>query len=196
MSNIILRNVKFLILWGIIMALLASIISLFLPKYYSGQSDVLITAYNRNGVDQYTQAKSAERVGEDLSQVVGTTDFYKKVMDVENATFDKNSWLSLSERKQRKLWQKNVSAGMNYGSSMLHLTVYAKTKAETVGFSQAIVATLVNHGWEYVGTDVTIKPVNDALVSTLPARPNFAINAFAGFVLGFLLSAWWVIKNR
>lgn len=195
MFNHLYRHGKFLFLWGILFAGLALIASLLFPKYYRAQSDVLIVVRGA-GSDSYTQAKSAQQIGDNLSQIVGTTDFYKKVMDNQSAQFDRSVWDNLSDRKQRKLWNKNVQVGMNYGSSLLHITVYAKTKDDAMAFSQAVVSTLVSNAWEYVGSDITIKTVNDPLVSFLFARPNLAVNALAGFVIGILLSGILIIKNK
>lgn len=190
------RHFKFIILWGMIIAILALVVSLILPKYYSADSDVLIMTRASGGVDPYTQAKSAERIGENLAQVLPTTDFYKKVMSQLDLEFDKNVWEDLTDRKQRKKWARDVRAGVKYGTNMMHITTYARTKIEAVNLSNAVVATVIKSGWEYVGNEVVVKPVNDPLVSFLPARPNMILNMILGFVLGILLSTLWVVKSK
>lgn len=187
---------KFLIFGGVLFAIIFFALSFLLPKQYSGQSEVLIMTYNRGGVDPYTQAKSAERIGEDLAQVMGTTDFYKKVMAYEKSEIDKQSWFNLTERKQRKKWQDDVRAGMKYGTSLMQITTYAKTKEQTMELSKTVINTLVSRGWEYVGNDVTIKPVNDPLISNFPARPNLFLNAVIGFILGVFVFGWWVVRYK
>ena len=189
------KHLKFIILWGVVCALLVFLLSMFLPKYYRADSDVLLLPRTVSSVDSYTQAKSTERVGENLSQVLATTDFYKKVMSQTNLGIDKTKWEKLSERQQRKAWARDVSASMKYGTSLMHIATYAKSKAEAVNLSNAVVGTIIKSGWEYVGSEMTIKPVNDPLVSTLPARPNLLLNTLLGFILGLILSTLWVAKE-
>lgn len=196
MLQAILKHIKLIIFWGVIVAVAAGGASLFLPWQYSAESQVLIISRDRSGVDPYTQAKSAERVGENLAAIMKTTDFFGKVMETTNASFDKNYWNNLSERDQRQKWQKNVESQMVYGTSLLNVRVYAKSKDEVKNFSETITQTLVSRGWEYVGGDVSLRLVNSALVSRLPARPNIAVNGLLGFVAGAVLAALWVAKYR
>ncbi|MBU0545951.1 hypothetical protein KKA13_01720 [Patescibacteria group bacterium] len=164
--------------------------------YYSAESQVLLISRSIAGVDPYTQAKAAERIGENLVQVMNTVDFYNKVMESNTVDFDRARWQNTSERNRRKQWQKDVVGEVVYGTSLLKLTAYARTQSDAQNFSQAITDTLVSRGWEYVGGDVTIKIVSTPLVSRLPARPNYVINAIAGFALGVLLSAWYVSRHK
>jgi len=190
------RHFKFIILWGVIFALISLFVGLILPKYYSAESDVLLMPRGITGVDSYTQAKSTERIGENLAQVLGTTDFYKKVMSQTIVEIDKTKWVDLSERKQRKKWARDIKASMSYGSSMMHISTYARTKEEAVKMSNAVVSTVIKSSWEYVGSGITVKPVNDPLTSFLPARPNLVLNIILGFVLGLVLSTLWVVKSK
>jgi len=144
-------------------------------------------------VDPYTQAKAAERIGENLAQVVKTADFYGKVME-SNGNFDRVRWQEMSERARRKEWQKDVQAEVTYGSGLLKITGYGRSQDDATAFTEAVTQTIATRGWEYVGGDVIIKIVNNPLVSRLPARPNFLLNTLVGFVLGGLLAAWWVVR--
>jgi hypothetical protein len=82
------------------------------------------------------------------------------------------------------------------GQSLLKITVFADTKDEALGFSRAVTKTLVDRGWEYVSGDVVIKPVDDALVSDFPARPNIVFHSGVGFWVGFVLSSLWVVRYK
>jgi len=83
-----------------------------------------------------------------------------------------------------------------YGTGLLRLTVYSRTKEDATALAAAVTDTVTNRGWEYVGGDVSIKTVNSPLLSRLPSRPNFMINTVLGFVLGALFAAWWVTKYK
>ena len=75
------RSFKLIFLVGILVALLSAGITLIFPLQYRADAQVLIISQSRSGVDPYTVVRSAERVGENIAQVMKTNDFYQKVKD-------------------------------------------------------------------------------------------------------------------
>lgn len=195
MFDILSRNFKLIFTWGVLLAILSSGLSLLFPWKYSAQSQVLIISRDRSGVDPYTQAKSAERIGDNLTQVMQTADFMQKVMETPNASFDKTRWQNLTDRKMRKQWQKDVVGEMQYGSSLMKITVYSG-KDDVLPLANTVTDALVTHGWEYVGGDVALKTVSSPLPSRFIAKPNIILNALLGFLAGVVLSGAWVIKYQ
>lgn len=190
------KNIKLIVAWALVFAVLSVVVSLFFPKQYSATSQVLIIARDKTGVDPYTQARSAERIGANLAQVMNTTDFYNKVMNSGASTFDREPWKNLTDRQQRKKWTKDVRAAMVYGGSLMEINAFSYNQAEAVNLSNAITQTLASQGWEYLGGDVAIKIVSNPLASRWPARPNMLINAGIGFLVGFFISGLWVLRFR
>ncbi len=195
MFEILQRNFKLIFTWGILVAVLSAGISLLFPWKYSAESQVLIISRDRSGVDPYTQSKSAERIGDNLTQVMQTADFMQKVLDTPNAAFDKSRWQNLTDRKMRKQWQQDVVGQMQYGSSLMNITVYS-TKDDVLALANTVTDAVVTHGWEYVGGDVALKTVSSPLVSRFIAKPNIILNVILGFLAGIILSAAWVIKYQ
>jgi len=187
---------RLILVWGILLALLTGVASLVWPKQYSATSQVLLISRAGSGIDPYTQARSAGQIGNNLSEVMKTTDFYNKVFVSESATFDKSLWQNLTDRIQRKRWQKNVQASMVYNTSLMSIAAFSNTPIDAVALNQAVVDTVVGHGWEYIGGDVTLKVVNTPLASRFPVRPNIILNVILGFALGILLSGLWVAKYK
>ena len=195
MRNIFFKHLKLILVWGIIFSLLAGIVTLFLPKQYSAQSQILIISRDRSGVDPYTQAKSAERIGENLSQVMKTNDFYKRVLS-SSYSFDKDAWKKLPERKQRKNWDKDIETSVLFGTGLMSINAYSKSKTDAVNLAAAVAQVITSQGWEYVGGNVVIKYVSSPLTPRLPARPNFVLNILIGFGLGVVLASLWVSKYK
>jgi len=189
------KHWKLIFAWGIIFALLSGLISFLFPRYFAADSQVLIISRDRSGVDPYTQARSAERIGENLAQVMQTSDFYSKVI-ASTGSFDRAVWQALTPKKQRRIWIRDVQAEMVYGTGLMNIEVFAKTRDEAKGLSDAVTKTIAERGWEYVGGDVAVKIVNEPLVTTWPRRPNYPLNAGVGFVLGVLVSGWWTAVYR
>ncbi len=196
MLSLLLKHSKTLIAWGVLVAVISVGVSFIFPKQYSAVSRVIIISRDKTGVDPYTQAKAAERVGQDLAQIMKTTDFYDKVVGENASVFQAGSWKNLDDRARRKKWQKDVRAQMVYGASLLEVTAYAVGPDNALALSAAVTKTLAAHGWEYSGGDVAIKQVDSALVSLLPARPNFVLNGAVGFLVGGFLAALWVVRSK
>src|SRR3989338_2555581 len=196
MLHALSKHAKLIMAWGLVFAVLSVVVILFFPKQYSATSQVLIISRDRTGVDPYTQARSAERIGANLAQVMNTTDFYNKVMGSSAYPFDREPWKNLTDRQQRKKWTKDVQATMIYGGSLLGINVYSYSQAEAVKLSGAVTQTLAAQGWEYLGGDVAIKVVSNPLASRWPARPNLFINAAVGLLVGILISSLWVLRYK
>lgn len=190
------KHLKLIFTWGLVFAVLSAAASFFFPKQYMATSQVLIISRDRAGVDPYTQARSAEKIGVNLSQVMNTTDFYNKVINASAYSFDREPWKNLGDREQRKKWNKDVQAAMVYGGSLMSIDAYSYSQQEAINLSNAITQILAAQGWEYLGGDVAIKVVSNPLVSRWPARPNFLVNAGIGFLVGLLLSSLWVVRYK
>lgn len=165
-----------------------------MPLEYRADAQVLIISQSRYGVDPYTAAKSAERVGENLIQVMKTDDFYQKVR-AYGTSLDATNLDKLSERQRRVKWQKTVSASVVYGTGMLNISAYNKNADQAKAWAQAAAEALSGKGWEYVGGDVVIKLVNTPVVSRFPVRPNLVVIAILGFLVGVLGAGFIVLKR-
>lgn len=196
MFHLLERHTKLIFLWGLVFAVLSAGASFLFPKQYLATSQVLIISRDRAGVDPYTQARSAERIGANLAQVMKTTDFYNKVINSNAFSFDRDQWKNLNDRAQRKKWAKDVRAVMVYGASLMNIQVYSYSQSEAINLSNAVTQTLAAQGWEYLGGDVAIKVVSNPLVSRWFARPNIFINLAVGLLVGILISSLWVLRYK
>jgi hypothetical protein len=174
-----------------ICGVLAAGVSLFTPWEYRADADVLIVSRSRYGVDPYTVAKSAERIGENIAQVVTTDDFFGKVMSEPNYSVDRSRFENISERVKRRRWGKAVDASVVYGTGVLHFSAYAKTPESAAQLAGASAAALTRYAPEYVGGDVTFKLLNSPVSTRFPARPRilfaFVLGAFFGAGVSLVL---------
>ena len=193
MTHIFVRNFRTILIWGILMMILFTGVSLLFRRQYSAESQVLIISRDRSGVDPYTQAKSAERIGGDLALIMSKVDFYNKVF-ASDAQFNRTYWQKLSERDRRKEWAKDVIGSVQSGSSLFTIKVYAASQQDAVTLSDAVTKTFIDHTSDYAGGDVVVRQLDTALVSTIPARPNFIINAGIGFWVGVVIAGLWVMR--
>lgn len=194
MLSLLAKQYKLIFLWGLVVAVLVGVVSFVLPLSYSAESQVLIISNDRGATDPYTQAKSAERIGENLAAVIPTDDFYEKVMGAPNLNFDHDRWNNYDARTRHKQWGKDVKGEVMYGSSLVKLTVYSTSQADALNLSNAVAQTLASRGGDYVGGDITIKIVNSPLLVPFQTRPNIVVNVIGGLVGGMILAMLWILR--
>lgn len=186
--TVILRQWKTLLLWGILGALCAMALSLLFPLEYRADAGVYIISKSRYGVDPYTVVKSAEQVGQNITQVMKTQDFFDKVLATAGSNFDTTQFQNITDRQRAKRWQKAVDGSVVFGTGVLNVSAYSTNPDQAKILAGALVDTLVQKGYEYIGGDVTIKQVNKPIVTRFPVRPNMPLNAALGFLIGLILS--------
>ena len=180
---------------GLLVSALAVIVTFLFPLQYRADAQVLIISKSRYGVDPYTIVKSAERVGENIAQVMRTNDFYNKVKSQEGYYVDWTYFEKHNERQKRKLWQKTLNGSVVFGTGVLNVNAYHTDPRQARQLAGAAADTLVSKGWQYVGGDVTMSIVNEPVVTRLPVRPNLLVNAIVGFLVGVLLMGFAVVRR-
>lgn len=171
---------------GLVLGAVFTGVAFIFPLSYRAEADILVISKFRIGTDPYTAAKSAERVAENLAEVIGSSDFYSKVKyqpghDLDWSRFDLGNALD-----RRRVWQKNVSAQVVYGTGVLRVSAFAVSVQQAEKLVAAISDTVVNRGSEYTSGDVTMKIINEPTASRFPARPNLVLIFGVGFIFGML----------
>jgi len=197
-SQLLLKRWKIILFVGGIFAVLVLGLSAVFPLDYRADAQILIIPRASYGVDSYTAIKSAERIGDNIAQVVKTGNFYDKVTALPQyaGQIDWSRFQNVSDRVVRKRWQKTVDASVVYGTGVLNISTYHRRPDQAKLLASAVTDALVAYGYEYVGGEVTIKVVNLPIATLLPARPNLVLNFLAGFVFGALLMGTVVVRKK
>lgn len=182
-------------LTGIVLALLAALGTLLLPRSYRADAQILIISQSRYGVDPYTVVKSAERVGENIAAIMKTPDFYGKTKEQADYRVDWQYFEMLQERKKRALWEKSVVGSVVFGTGVLNVSAYHPNASQAEQLAGAAAATLVRRGSEYVGSDVAMRVVSNPVATRFPVRPNIFFNAIIGGFIGVMLAAFVVVRR-
>jgi capsular polysaccharide biosynthesis protein len=192
-GKIILKGWKKILLFGLLAMVVAVGLSFTQKLKYSSTVRMLIIQPASLNVDPYTAIRSAEQIGNDLAQVVYTTDFFSKVMNAPNFAIDP-TYFPDNDAKRRKLWTQTVSVKVENDTGLLNITVYHPDKDQATTIAQAIAYVMTVDGASYVGgTGLQIRLVDEPLVSNFPVKPNIPVNGFTGLVLGALFGAVYVI---
>ncbi|HAZ28408.1 MAG TPA: hypothetical protein DCY48_01370 [Candidatus Magasanikbacteria bacterium] len=194
--SIIKKRSRLILIGGVIIGLLAGGVSFFFPRYYRADAQILILPNSQAGVDPYTIAKSAERIGSNVAEVLPSNDFFQKVMTQGDYGIDKSHFANVSERVKRKRWRETISSSVSFGTGILNVSLYGRSQSQAIALARASVDALVTRGWEYIGKDVVLKVVNDPVATRWPVRPNIPVNMALGFFVGLVGAALVVLKRE
>ena len=180
-----------ILLSGVIGMALAIVLSMIRPLDYSLTTQILITQ-ELGAVDAYTASRSAERIADDLANVVYTSTFFDKVM-ASGYTIDTKQF-STDAIKRRTQWKDAISAYDSRSSGLLSITAYNPDVTQAQELAQAVAYVLTTQGWTYTsGGNITVQVVDEPLNSRYPVRPNLLINGISGIVLGLLGASGYIL---
>jgi len=170
------------------------VVSAFFSWEYSATARLLVIPSSSIGVDPYTAVKSAERISENLVQIVQTSSFFDRVLKTEpQFNFDASIFSNLTERERREKWDKMIVTEVIPGTGLFSVTAYNKNRDTASAWANAVSFVLSTQGYEYTSSNVQIKIVDTPLVSRFITRPNFLLVGFLGLIIGFLASAGLVL---
>lgn len=190
-TNTILHFWHTIVIMAAVGLLLGVVLSLLRPLEYSSTTRLLIIQ-QLGAVDAYTASRSAERVAEDITNVIYTSTFFQKVITTSNAI--DQTYFPSDNLKQRKKWEKTVTTSVTRGTGLLEIRVYHTDVAQAELIARSLASVIVTEGWHYTsGGAIDIQLVDEPLNSRWPVRPNIPMNAFAGAVLGGLAGVGFVL---
>lgn len=163
------------------------------PLRYGATARLLVIQRTSYGVDPFTAVKSAERVAENLAQVISTTDFFIKVIE-QDATINTNYFSSRADVARRQ-WRRMARTSVAPGTGLLAVTVLHPDTVEATKISKAVAEVLTSRGREYIGGDIEIKLVDAPIASRFPVAPNIPVNLASGLVLGLLVGAVLALRR-
>ncbi len=196
-TTLLLRHWTSILWFAIIGVVLGVGLSVLRPLEFRSSIRLLITQESVSS-DAYTASRSAERVADDLSNIVYTTAFFDQVL---SARFNINKDQFPSEEskpaKRRRVWEKMVAPSVERGTGLLTISVYNTDPDQAKQISQAIAFVLTQQGWRYTsGGNISVRLVDEPLVSSFPVRPNIPANGFVGLILGALVGGAFVVVKR
>lgn len=194
-AQLLERHWKTIAVSGLIAAVLAAGLSFLRPLEHSSTMRLLIIQRAGQALDPFTAIRSAERIADNLSQVIYTSVFFDKVMlagfDIDKDYFKKD------EVRRREQWASMVATRITHETGFLQVIVYHEDKDQASEIARAIGFVLTTEGNQFVGgRDLDIRLVDTPLQSRFPVRPNILLNAFLGAVVGVVLSSVYLVAGE
>ena len=168
--------------------------SLIRPLEFSSSIRLLVTQESVSA-DAYTASRSAERVADDLANIVLTTAFFDQVLNA-HFSIDEDQFPPEETKpaKRREVWHDMITASVERGTGLLTVSVYNEEPEQARQISQAVAFVLTQQGWRYTsGGNISVRLVDEPLVSKYPVRPNIPANGFIGLILGVLVGGSFVL---
>jgi capsular polysaccharide biosynthesis protein len=181
------RQIVIMTLAGLVLALVFSFIQ---PFKYSSTVRMLITQTNPTGLDPYTAVKSTERIAQNLSELIYTSEFFNAVTSdasVDQSVFPKD------EIEKRRYWRETIETSVAPGTGVMSITAYHQRRDQATTLALRTAHEIQTQAPNYFGFSVKAQVIDSPLPSRFFAKPNFVKNAFFGTVCGVLLGFAWVL---
>lgn len=181
------------VLTGCVVAVVAMLTALIaVPLQYAAEARILVSPRFVPGIDPYTSSKAAERIGQDLARVVGTSQFFLRV--VSRSGVDA-AYFSGDELHRRKQWSRAVESGVIYNTGILRVVAYHPQPRQAEVLARAVADVLVSSGNDFAVNPSDFRIVDLPVASRYPQRPNFLAIGLLGW-LGGALVAFVYLQNK
>src|SRR3989344_1382424 len=184
-SELVRKNLAFVLLLPLLVAALVLVISLFKQPLYKSSLSLLVVQKQTGEVDANIAAKSAEQMADILSRVVDSESFRSAVLaSGVKVTLPEEPW------KEAKQWRKIVKTRNITDTGILVVDVYQPTSAVATKLATAVKNVLISDARDYLGVDsdsVVIRELNPpAPTQKGAATPNLLLNSIIGYLFGLI----------
>lgn len=151
---------------------------------YSSTARIMIIQKSLQDTDAFIAARSSERLSIILSEVIYSNSFFNDVLASSKNIIDD---FSQDPAERRKEWQRQVKNRIDSDKGIIEITAYDKNKSQSVEMLNGIIKTLTDNGEKYHGgSNISIRVIDEPLISKNPARPNILLNTSAAAILAFI----------
>ncbi len=180
---------------GIIVALVSVLLAyLILPLKYAATTRILVVPHEVPGVDPYTSSKSAERIAQNMAEILSSSQFFKRVISI-SLGIDPH-YFPDDELERRKLWNQTIDASVGLNTGILTINIYHKDPDQAVRISTAVIQVLTGSGGDFSVNSADFRVVDSPVASKYPKQPNFPAIAAAGLLGGAAVSVGFYIFRR
>jgi len=172
----------------ILIFLIIAIIFSFSDQLKYRAKEKVLVVQNYIGIDPYAFSKSNEYLSNLLSQVVSSNSFFNRVMN-SGYSIDKN-YFSGDINKKMKIWSKTVEARSLNDSGIIEINVYHPDKYQLEQIAQGIgfILKTQNQYYHGGGESVSIKVIDEPIISKWPVKPNLPLNISLAILFGLVFS--------
>lgn len=175
-----------MILAGALTAALSFLFLVLTQKNFKASTDYLIVQNQNNNQDFYTLSKSAEYLGNILSEAVYSERFVNEVADTGKISA---SFLPTDKKDRLEEWAKTVKVKRNLSLGLITVTAYSNNQVQLQNLSDAIeeVFTTKNYLFRGTGQDLDVRVLTGPILEKNPSLLDIALVMVGGFFIGAFL---------
>jgi len=179
------KKAGFIILFGLIVALLSFYALIFSQKRYEASTDYLIVQDQMGTQDFYSLSKSAEYLGGVLSEALYSSVFIEEMKSTNKIDA---AYFSYDEREALKKWKRAVKVERSPSLGIMKIKVYDNNRDTSVAISEAISEIMVTKNYLFRGkVNLDVRVLSGPIVEKNPSLAEIAVVVFGGLVLGCVL---------
>ena len=192
---LIVKKRKKVLFFAVLLFLAATAIITFRSplEYRAGARLLIVQNYGANTpLDPYVVAQANKYLTGVLTQVVSSNAFYEQTIG-SGFNFDKE-FFSGELGAQLAKWEHAVEAFAADDSGIIEIRAYHPDKYQAEQLAQAVVYTLKEKHALYhsSGEKVSLKVIDQPLVSNYPVRPDLLLTFGSSLLLGFVFGLFYI----
>lgn len=188
----ITRKFNTIIIITLLFTLIGLGITLFLPKQYRAESQLVVLQKANPNVDSYTAQRSIDAKVELLIDLVYTDVFFTNVItesvEIKNLFPD-----NLKDR--RRLFARNIVT-LPVGSGFISVDTYDKSPELALTINKIVGNKLMDQAQVILGDTANIQIVNQPVLYEGVGRPNIILNLFGSAILGFIVGISYILNRK
>ena len=183
----IIKKRQAIIWWWLLgFVVVAALFSFTQPLKYSAKSQLLVVPNYQEGADPYQISRTNEYLSTLLSQITYSSSFFEATVKPEYHI--DTAYFGDTFKKRLATWHKTIEVKPVQDYGIISVKVYHPDKDQANKLVQAIDYNLITRANYYhgLGNKVTIKVIDEPVVSSWPVKPNVPLNFGLAIVLGVL----------
>lgn len=184
----IIKDRQSIVWWWLVGLLaLAMLVSFLQPLKYSAESQILVVPDYQQTSDPYQISRTNEYLSSLLAQITYSSSFFEATVKPEYQV--DTTYFGDTAKKRMTSWRSTIKIKPINDSGVISVKVYHTDKQQAEKLVRAINYNLItkNNYYHGLGDKVTLKVIDEPLISNWPAKPNLPLNFSLAIVLGILI---------
>ncbi|MCX6765953.1 MAG: hypothetical protein NT136_03270, partial [Candidatus Moranbacteria bacterium] len=179
-----------IILAGIFVAALSFLGAVVTQKNFKVSTDFLVVQNQNGPQDYYSLSKSAEYLGNVLSESIYSELFIDEVVKTQKVN---QEFLPFDKKDRLKTWSRMINVKRNSQLGILSVEVLGNDQRETLAVAEGISEVLAKKSYLFRGSgqNIDVRVLSGPIAEKNPSFSIIILVILAGFIIGILVAFVW-----